>query len=110
MSIIIPQNTALYARVSSSEQVKGYSIDAQLDAGRQYAAGHGWVVVAEYIDAGLSGTSDDRPQFKRMIRDALSGQFEVIMVHSFDRFSRNLEDAVVYKSLLRRDGVQGVSV
>ena len=110
MSMIIPQNAALYARVSSSEQVKGYSIDAQIEAGRQYAAQHGWVVVAEYIDAGLSGTSDDRPQFKRMIRDALSGQFEVIMVHSFDRFSRNLEDAVVYKSLLRRDGVQVVSV
>lgn len=111
---ILPRNSqkkcGLYARVSSSEQVKGYSIEAQLDAGREHAARQNWEVVAEYVDAGLSGTSDDRPQFKRMIRDALSGQFEIIMVHSFDRFSRNLEDAVVYKSLLRRDGVQVVSV
>ena len=101
---------ALYARVSSSEQAKSYSIDAQLDAGRNYAATQGWPVVEEYVDPGISGTTDERPQFKRMVRAALSGQFEVIIVHAFDRFSRNLEDAVVYKSLLRRDGVQVVSV
>lgn len=104
------KNCALYARVSSSEQVKGYSLFAQLDAGRGYAISQGWSVVAEYVDPGISGTTDERPQFKRMIRDALLGQFEIIIVYAFDRFSRNLEDAVVYKSLLRRDRVQVISV
>jgi len=104
------KNCAIYARVSSSEQVKGYSIDAQLDAGRAYAAAQGWEVSGEYIDAGLSGTTDRRPAFKRVIRDALAGQFGVIIVYSFDRFARDLEISVVYKSLLRREGVQVVSV
>jgi hypothetical protein len=45
-----------------------------------------------------------------MISDALAGQFQVIVVLSFDRLFRNLEDSVVYKSLLRRDGIQVVSV
>lgn len=101
---------ALYARVSSNEQVKGFSIDAQLESGHNFATQRGWSVASEYVDAGLSGTTDERPQFKQMIREALSGQFEIIVVHAFDRFSRNIEDAVVYKSLLRRDEVQVVSV
>jgi site-specific DNA recombinase len=64
----------------------------------------------DYIDPGLSGTDDNRPEFQRMIKDALSGLFKVIVVHSFDRFSRNLEHIVLYKGLLRREGVQTVSV
>jgi len=45
-----------------------------------------------------------------MVSDALAGQFQVILVLSFDRLFRNMEDSVVYKSLLRRDGIQVVSV
>lgn len=104
------KNCAIYARVSSSEQVKGYSIEAQLDAGRVYAAGQDWEVVGEYVDAGLSGTTANRPEFRRVIRDGLAGKFSAIIVHAFDRFSRDLETSVVYKSLLRREGVQVVSI
>ena len=103
-------NCATYARVSSSEQVKGYSLDAQVQTTSNFAQSRGWTVVAEYVEPGLTATNDQRPQFQRMIQDALSGQFEIIVVHSFDRFSRNMEDAVVYKGLLRRDGIQVVSV
>lgn len=101
---------AIYARVSTVEQVKGYSIEAQLDTCRQYATAKGFRVVKAYVDPGKSGGTDNRPGFQAVIGDALAGQFSMILVHAFDRFSRNMEDAVVYKSLLRRDGIKVISV
>lgn len=100
---------AIYARVSTAEQIKGYSIAAQLDTCRVYLNSHGWSLTGEYIDA-LSGTDDQRPEFQTMIKDALAGKFQVIIVSSFDRFARNIEHSVVYKSLLRREGIQVHSV
>ena len=64
---------ALYARVSSEEQVEGYSIDAQLRACRNLAREKGWQIVAEYVDEGKSARSDDitkRPKFREMLRAA----------------------------------------
>lgn len=100
---------AIYARVSTSEQIKGYSIDSQLEKCREYASSLGLTVVTEYIDIG-SGTGDKRPDFQRMIKDALTGQFKTIVLNSFDRFARNMEHAVIYKSLLRKEGIRVLSV
>jgi DNA invertase Pin-like site-specific DNA recombinase len=101
---------AIYGRVSTSEQIKGHSIETQLERCRQHAATHGWQVEAEYVDPGYSGTNDERPAFQEMIQAALAGVFQIIIVYSFDRLFRNMEHAVVYKSLLRKDGVQVYSV
>lgn len=101
---------ALYARVSTEEQTKGYSLEAQVDAMRQYATSNSWELVREYEDGGYSGSNDKRPAFKQMIADALAGEFDAILVHKFDRFSRSREDAIVYKSLLRKKGVRVISV
>ena len=60
---------AIYARVSSEEQVDGYSLDAQLRACRKYAEDHEWTVAAEFVEEGRSGRTDDvnkRPQFKQI--------------------------------------------
>lgn len=99
---------AIYARVSSVEQLKGYSIEAQLESARQLAAQSGWQVVKEFIEP-RSGRNDKRSEFQRMISAALAGQFQIIIVHKFDRFARNRKDAVVYKSLLREKGIQVIS-
>ncbi len=83
----------IYARVSSEEQVEGYSLDAQLRACRKYAQEHGWTIVGEYIDEGRSARTDDinkRPRFKKMMDDARLHQCDVVLVHKLDRFSRNL--------------------
>lgn len=104
-------NCSIYARVSSQEQTKGYSIDSQIEACREYAARQGWTVIKEYIDAGLSGTNaTKRPAFQQIVADGLAGNFSIILVYSFDRFARNMEDATVYKALLRRSSIQVVSV
>ncbi len=102
--------TALYARVSTQDQVEGYSIDAQLAAMRAAANTREWEVAAEYVDAGYSARSDSRPQFRAMIADAKARKFDIILVHKLDRFSRRREDAVTYKALLKRSGVNVVSV
>lgn len=102
---------AIYARVSNVEQSNGYSISTQLDRCREYAGAQGWEIVAEYVDEARSGTDDQRPEFQRMVKDALIGQFAAVVIYSFDRFARNMEHAVIYKSLLRREaGVHIVSV
>ncbi len=84
---------ALYARVSSEEQVEGYSIDAQLRACRDFAQGKGWAIVAEYVDEGKSARAEDvgkRPRFKEMLEAAKAKEFDLLVVHKLDRFSRNL--------------------
>ncbi len=96
---------ALYARVSTEEQAEKYSLNAQLEAMRQYAKEQGWEVVEEYIDPGYSGRSDKRPAFRRLIRDALAGKFEAILVHALDRFARSRFVSVTYKALLKEQGI-----
>lgn len=102
-----------YARVSSKEQAeKELSIPAQLEAIRNYCKQKGWKLVHEYIDAGKSAKTDDRTEFQRMIAMAKkqNRNFDIIVVHKFDRFSRNRDDHVIYKSLLKKMGVLVYSV
>ena len=68
------QTAVIYARVSSEEQVQGYSIQAQLRAGHEWAANSGFKIVKEYLDEGLSASKnlEKRESFKTMIADATS--------------------------------------
>lgn len=106
---------ACYIRVSTEEQTE-YSPDAQRRALERYAAQHGYKILPQhvYVDAGLSGRrADKRPAFLAMIAAAKGKPppFAAILVHKFDRFARNREDSIVYKSLLRRQcGVQVISI
>lgn len=98
---------ALYIRVSTEDQ-REYSPDAQLKALISYAKFHDLIVDPTYIfvDEGLSGRlATKRPSFMRMIATAKQkpSPFQVILVHKFDRFARNREDSVVYKSLLKKE-------
>jgi site-specific DNA recombinase len=85
--------TVLYLWVSSREQVEGYSIDAQRRASHEWAKLRGLTIIAEYVDEGISARPDliaKRPAFARMLGDAETGAFSVIVVHKMDRFARNL--------------------
>src|SRR5205807_9615524 len=105
-----PRLAACYARVSSAEQVEGRSLDFQLQDMMEAAERDGFHVVDVYRDEGFSAKTDNRPEFQRMIADAQAGRFSRIFVWKFDRFARNREDSAIYKGLLRRAGVQVVSV
>jgi site-specific DNA recombinase len=106
------KKVAIYARVSSDRQDVDLSISAQLKALRDYAARNGQMVVKEYVDEAESGRSIDRPGFKQMIATARQKPplFTAILVWKLSRFARNREDSIIYKSLLRKHGVQVISI
>lgn len=87
---------AVYSRVSSDEQVHGYSLDAQVNACKAFAAQRKWKIVKFYSDPGHSAKDDKRPDFSRMIADAQNQQFKAIIFHKLDRFSRNVEQTLGY--------------
>jgi len=101
---------AAYARVSTQEQAHGLSLESQIERCTAYGHEQGWQMFSEYVDPGFSGTTDQRPQFQQMLQDALTGKFQYIVCLSYDRLFRNMEHAVVYKSLFKREGVQVISV
>jgi len=104
---------ALYARVSSEEQVEGYSIDAQKRAFQALVEGRGWTEYRQYIDEGKAARTDDidrRPAFKDMTAAAFSGDFDVLVVHKLDRFSRNLRITLEYFDKLSKAGIPFVSI
>lgn len=101
-------NVAIYLRVSSEQQAeRQLSIPAQREALHQHAVQNGWNIVEEYVDEARSAKSDDRDDFQRMIADARKpcSPFQAILVHKFDRFSRSRADHVIYKALLKKQGI-----
>ena len=67
----------------------------------------GYAIVAEYCDYAISGRTDDRPQFQKMIANA--GESDIVLVYMMDRFSRDPFDAPIYKRELQVHGVRLVS-
>ena len=105
---------AAYIRVSTDEQTD-YSPAVQLEEIQEYARKNGYHIPPEFIftDEGISGKrADKRLAFQNMIRQARkkSNHIEYIIVHKFDRFARNKEDSVLYKALLKKDGIKVISV
>lgn len=104
---------ALYARVSREEQVEGYSIDAQKRAFHDLVESKGWEIHREYIEEGKSARTENvnkRPMFKAAIADALSGEYDVVVVHKLDRFSRNLRITLDYFDRLAKGNVTFMSI
>ena len=104
---------ALYARVSTQEQVEGYSLDAQVRDFRVLAESRGWEVYREYLEQGKSAHVDDvnkRPVFKEAIEDALAGKYDVLVVHKIDRFSRRRRITDEYFDKLSKAGVGFFSI
>lgn len=98
----------IYARYSSNNQTE-QSIEGQLRVCNNYAQMHGIAVVGTYIDRALSGRTDRRPEFQRMIVDAERANWDIVLVYKFDRFARSMYDDSRYKKRLQDCGKQVVS-
>ncbi|HHS96678.1 MAG TPA: recombinase family protein [Chloroflexi bacterium] len=102
---------ALYARVSTEMQAEeGLSIAAQLAEMREYAKKQGWEVVAEFVDAGVSGSTMDRPGLQALLQAAEEGAFDVVLVHELSRLSRSVFDTFNIFNKLGRYGIGFASV
>src|SRR5690242_7811935 len=108
------QNAVIYARVSSEEQVQGYSIQAQLRACREWAEKHGYTVAKEYLEEGQSAfrNLEKRTALKELLSDSVSKQrgFDLIIVHKLDRLFRNTVESSTARAILKREKVRLISV
>lgn len=95
----------IYARYSSSTQTE-QSIEGQLRECTEYAKAHDITIVDTYIDRAISGTTDNREQFQKMIKDSDRKLFDAVIVYKIDRFTRNRYDSAIYKARLKKNGVK----
>ena len=101
-------NVVIYARFSSHSQTE-QSIEGQLKVCYEYAESNHYTVVGEYIDRAISGTTDNRAEFQRMISDSDRHTFEGVLVYQLDRFARNRYDSAINKAKLKKNGVRVLS-
>ena len=101
-------NVVIYARFSSHSQTE-QSIEGQLKVCYEYAESNHYTVVGEYIDRAISGTTDNRAEFQRMISDSDKHTFEGVLVYQLDRFARNRYDSAINKAKLKKNGVRVLS-
>jgi len=97
------KKAALYARVSTT----GQTVSNQLQELRKVAERHGWEIVHEYRDQGISGAKgrDKRPQFDEMLNAANRREFDIIMAWSVDRLGRSLQHLVEFLGDIQHKGV-----
>jgi len=103
------KRAVLYARVSGDDTKRdGRGLTGQIEMGRQYAAAHNHVIVAELSedDRGVSGATFELPQLNRVRDMARAGEFDVLIVRELDRLSRSLAKQLIVEEELRREGVR----
>jgi|SRR5437899_3329065 len=83
---------AIYARVSTTNH--GQDAGMQTREMGQFAEARGWQLADEYIDNGVSGSTDSRPELNRLMADAKRRRFDVVLVWKLDRFGRSLRHLV----------------
>ena len=108
------QTAVIYARVSSEEQVQGYSIQAQLRACREWAEKHGYKVAKDYFEEGQSAfrNLERRAALKELLADSANKarSFDLIIVHKLDRLFRNTLESSTARAILKREKVRLISV
>lgn len=95
----------IYARYSSSGQ-RDESIEGQIRECSEWAERHGFVIIEHYTDKALTGRTDKRPGFQKMIADSEKQAFQAVICWKTDRFARNRYDAATYKYRLKKNGVR----
>jgi DNA invertase Pin-like site-specific DNA recombinase len=99
---------ALYARVSTNNQ--GQDVGMQIRDLEQFAQARGWQIVGTYVDSGVSGTKDSRPELNKLMQDASKRRFDVVAVWRFDRFARSTSHLLRALEQFRALGIDFVSL
>jgi DNA invertase Pin-like site-specific DNA recombinase len=99
---------ALYARVSTANN--GQDPAMQTRELQEYIARRGWQFAGEYVDVGISGTKEKRPELDRLMADAHRRRFDVVAVWKFDRFARSVSHLLRALETFRALGIEFVSL
>ena len=99
---------AVYARVSTINH--GQDAGMQTRELREYCERRGWTVVTEFVDAGISGSKEKRPELDRLMADAHRRRFDAVIVWKFDRFARSVSHLLRALETFNALGVAFVSL
>ena len=86
------------------------SVDLQLDGLRRLAEQRGWVIVGEFIDHGISGSKDRRPELDKLMATAHKGKLDAVACWQFDRFARSVRHLVLALDEFRAKGIDFISM
>lgn len=84
------KRVAAYARVSSGKDEQLHSLSAQVSYYNNYIGSRGdWELVGIYADSAMTGTKDNRPEFRRLLADCRAGKIDMVITKSITRMARN---------------------
>ena len=98
---------AIYARVSTHN---GQDPEMQLRELREYCQRRGWEITREYVDVGISGGKEKRPELDELLHDAHRRYFDAVVVWRFDRFARSVSHLLKALEHFRALGIEFVSL
>jgi DNA invertase Pin-like site-specific DNA recombinase len=98
---------ALYARVSTTN---GQDPTMQTRELEEYCQRRGWTIADSYVDAGVSGSKDSRPELNRLMADAHRRRFDAVVVWKFDRFARSVSHLLRALETFKALGIEFVSL
>jgi DNA invertase Pin-like site-specific DNA recombinase len=99
---------AIYARVSTAHH--GQDTGLQTRELQEYCERRGWELAGSYVDQGISGTKEKRPELDRLMSDAHKRRFDVVAVWKFDRFARSVSHLLRALDTFRVLGIEFVSL
>jgi DNA invertase Pin-like site-specific DNA recombinase len=101
------KRVAIYARISTANH--GQDVTLQTRELEQFAGARGWSVAGVYVDQGVSGSKDSRPELNRLMADAHRRRFDIVCVWRFDRFARSVSHLLRALETFKALGIDFVS-
>jgi DNA invertase Pin-like site-specific DNA recombinase len=99
---------AIYARVSTANS--GQDPSMQTRELEEYCQRRGWEVAGCYVDNGISGSKESRPELDRLMADAHRRRFDAVAVWKFDRFARSVSHLLRALETFKALGIDFVSL
>jgi len=99
---------AIYARVSTANN--GQDSTMQTRELREYCERRNWTLAGEYVDEGISGMKDYRPELNKLMADAHRRRFDAVVVWRFDRFARSVSHLLRALENFKALGIEFVSL
>lgn len=100
------QRVCAYARVSTDSIEQGESFENQvITYERLIKSNPEYEFIGVYADHGISGTSENRPEFQRMMEDCRNGKIDLIITKSISRFARNTTIVLNYTREFKQFGI-----
>src|ERR1700745_604775 len=98
---------AIYARVSTNN---GQDPHMQIRELREYCQRRGWDIEGEYVDAGVAGAKEHRPQLDVLLAACRKRRVDAVVVYRYDRFARSLRQLVNALEEVRSLGIEFISL